>query len=142
MPCLADFHANGVLHLAILQQPYLDRIVAGTKTIESRFNAKRAAPYGKVALGDLVLLKESGQPVSYYFFAGEVHTFDLNEIPLDTVRHRYSDAIYTKDPEQFWQAKSSSRFCTLVTVDQRGPLLPLAVDKKDQRGWVTFQRNA
>lgn len=54
---------EGTLHLAILRQPYLDLIADGTKTTESRFNTKRAAPFGKVAVGDLVLLKE---PVSPY----------------------------------------------------------------------------
>jgi len=88
---LGDFHANGVtfpdqsradidkivsripdagtLHLAILRQPYLDLIVDGTKTLESRFNTKRAAPFGRVAVGDLILLKGSGRPITNYFFA-------------------------------------------------------------------------
>lgn len=48
---------DGTLHLAILQNLYLNLIAKGDKTIESRIGATRAAPFGRVAVGDLVLMK-------------------------------------------------------------------------------------
>lgn len=164
MAGLEDFHANGVsfsdvtridvhqlleripakgtLHLAILQQPYLDLISAGTKTIESRFNTKRAAPFGKVAVGDLVLLKGSGQPVTNYFFAASAESIDLSETPIEEVRRRYAEGICAQDEEAFWQGKAASSYCTLVEVGERGAMPPLSVVKRDQRGWVTFSRTS
>lgn len=135
-----DIPADGTLHIAILQQPYLDLIVDGTKTVESRFNTKRAAPYGKVAVGDLVLLKETGKPITSYFFAADVQNIDLQFHPITSVREEYSDAICPEDPETFWRQKTASRFCTLVAIGERGLLLPLPIFKQDQRGWVTFAR--
>lgn len=161
---LTDFHANGVsfpdvsrpdidqlveripndgtLHLAILQQPYLRLIVEGAKTIESRFNKRnRAAPYGRVAVGDLVLLKESGRPITDYFFAAAVNSFRLSEGVIDEVRRQYGAGICAQDEEEFWRQKASSRYCTLVEVGERGTMPELIVAKRDQRGWVTFVRN-
>jgi len=122
--------AEGALHLAILQQPYLDLIPEGTKTIESRFNTKRAAPFGKVAVGDLVLLKGSGRPVTNYFFAASAASIDLREVPIEEVRRQYAEGICAQD------------YCTLVEVGERGAIPPLSVIKRDQRGWVTFSRTS
>lgn len=164
MSRLSDFHATGVnfpdvprldvdelvgaipddgtLHLAILQQPYLGLIESGTKTIESRFNTRRAAPYGRVAVGDLILLKEPGLPVSHYFFADAVELIQLASVPIDEVRRRYGEAIGAQDDNEFWRRHENSRYGTLVSVGERGLISPsLLVAKKDQRGWVTFTRD-
>lgn len=157
---LSDFHARGVsfpdmsradvgqlveriptdgtLHLAILRPPYLNLIVDGTKTIESRFNTKRAEPYGRVAVGDLVLLKESGRPITNYFFAAAVNSFALSEEVIEEVRREYAASICAVNEEEFWREKASSKYCTLVEVGERGSLEPLRVTKRDQRGWVAF----
>jgi len=161
MATLEDFHANGIsfsevsrpdidelidqipdegtLHLAILRQPYFDLINNGTKTIESRFNSNRSAPFGKVAVGDLVLLKETGQPVTNYFFASAVHSIDLSQEPIEEVRREFGQGIRATD--DYWRARIHSRYATLIKVGERGDLEPLPIIKKDQRGWVTFARN-
>lgn len=132
---------DGTLHLAILQQPYLDLIADGTKTIESRFNTKRAAPFGKIAVGDLVLLKEPGRPVTNYFFAAAVTLIELAKEPIESVRQQYGAGICAQNEQAFWQAKAAAHYCTLIDVGEKGQILPeLAVTKKDQRGWVTFAR--
>lgn len=132
---------DGTLHLAILQSPYLDLIADGTKTIESRFNTKRAAPYEKVASGDLVLLKGSGRPITFYFFAAAVTSINLSRESIREVRRRYAAGICAENEEEFWEEKALSKYCTLVEVGQRGPVADLAVTKRDQRGWVTFIRD-
>ena len=134
--------AEGALHLAVLQQPYLGLIVDGTKTIESRFNTKRAAPFERVAAGDLVLLKQPGRPITSYFFAAAVHSIILSEQPIEEVRRLYAAGICAEDEENFWREKASSAFCTLVEVGERGSVPDFGVSKKDQRGWVTFTRDA
>jgi ASC-1-like (ASCH) protein len=44
-------------------EPYLQFILDGQKTVESRFSANRSAPYQQVGKGDVVLLKRTGGPV-------------------------------------------------------------------------------
>lgn len=160
---LSDYHANGVsfpdssrpdmsqlldripsdgtLHLAILRQPYLNLIDDGTKTIESRFNTNRAAPFGKVAVGDLVLLKGPGRPVTNYFFAAAANSFRISPENIDEVRREYGPGICAQNEDDFWREKSSSTHCTLVKIGDRGSIPDLLVTKKDQRGWVTFVQN-
>ena len=130
----------GTLHLAILRQPYLDLIMEGTKTIESRFNTRRAAPFGRVAVGDLVLLKETAQPITNYFFVSSVASLDLGQTSLAQVRAEYGQGIQAQDEELFWQERRKSKFATLLGVGERGEVEPLPIVKKDQRGWVTFTR--
>ena len=48
------------VHLAVMVEPYLSRVLDGSKTIESRFSRKKIAPWGRVSSGDVVVLKKSG----------------------------------------------------------------------------------
>ena len=63
-------------HLAILTPGWIDLILDGSKTIESRFTKVRCAPFGKVHEGDSVYLKESGGLVKGMFRVAEVETFE------------------------------------------------------------------
>ena len=63
-------------HLAILAPGWIEPILDGSKTIESRFTKVRCAPYGKIHADDLVYMKESGGPVKGQFTVAEVETFD------------------------------------------------------------------
>lgn len=63
-------------HLAILKQPYLDYILSGQKTIESRFSRLKSAPFGVIKAGDIVLLKESGGKVKGEFEVDKVLFFE------------------------------------------------------------------
>ena len=51
-------------HIVILKKKYYDMVLAGTKTIESRFSMNKCAPYNKVQVGDTLLIKETGKDVS------------------------------------------------------------------------------
>src|SRR5215210_2794220 len=51
------------IHLAVFVEPFLDYVLDGSKTVESRFSVNRCAPFGKVSPGDMVLLKRAGGPV-------------------------------------------------------------------------------
>lgn len=44
-------------HIAILRQPYFNIVLNGEKTIESRWSMHKVTPYGKVNIGDEILLK-------------------------------------------------------------------------------------
>jgi len=52
------------LHLAVFVEPYLQYVLDGKKTVESRFGIHRRPPFGHVSEGDILLLKRSGGPVT------------------------------------------------------------------------------
>lgn len=63
---------SSITHLAIFTQPYLDLILSGEKTIESRFGVRRSIPYNKVKERDKIIMKESSGMLKGEFTAGKV----------------------------------------------------------------------
>lgn len=128
------------LHLAILRNPYFDYILDGTKTVESRFSQRRVAPFGRIATGDVVLLKESGKPIANYFVADWATSQELGQGDLDQLKNDHEEAICAD--EEFWRRQQAARYATLVGIGERGVLAALRIYKADQRAWVVFDRDA
>ena len=65
-------------HLEITHKNFLQAMIAGKKTINTRFTKVKSAPFEKVKTGDKVLLKESGKPISYEYTVAKVEYY-INE---------------------------------------------------------------
>ena len=52
---LSDNHCR--IHLALMTEPYLSRVLNGEKVIESRFSTRKILPYQQIKSGDIVVLK-------------------------------------------------------------------------------------
>ena len=63
-------------HLVILKKQYLDLILCGTKTIESRLLKTRQSPVGLINPGDKLFLKQSSGPVCATATVKSVKTFE------------------------------------------------------------------
>lgn len=123
-------------HLTILKQPYLDYILSGKKTIESRFSKVRCAPFGIIKAGDVVLLKESGGRVKGEFEVAKVSFFEnISFFDLCQIR-KYENEICSYLEEDFWISRSSARYVTLLV---RSYPEPYAYPKQDRRGWVVLK---
>lgn len=70
------------VHLAVMVEPYLSRVLDGSKTIESRFSRKKIAPWGRVSSGDVVVLKKSGGS-----FVAVFETTDATYVELSPRQH-------------------------------------------------------
>ena len=89
-------------HLAIFQQPFLELILAGKKTIESRFSQKKIAPYGRINVRDVVLMKKSGGNVLGEFTVKNVLEFEkLNPTKLQEIKVKYGKEICSKADHHF-----------------------------------------
>ena len=69
-------------HLAILSKEgkFLDKILSGEKSIESRWYKFKKTPYETIAAGDVIYFKESGESVTAKSQVSGVLFFDqLNE---------------------------------------------------------------
>lgn len=131
-------------HLAIFRQPFLDFILEGKKTIESRFSCVRSAPYGVIKKGDIVLLKKSGGLVLGEFTAGKVETFsNLKDKTLRVLSEQYGGQICSDADPNFWQSKKECLYATLIYVTN--PIRykePYPYPKKDRRGWVIIKKDS
>ncbi len=125
------------IHLAIFSQPYLDYIIEGQKTIESRFSRNRCAPFGEVLEGDIILLKEVSGPVCGIALAKRIWFFDLEAEPLANIRGEFGSNICAG--EDFWIEKSDASFATLIELANPTSIHPLTYDKRDRRGWVPLR---
>lgn len=130
-----DFQVTG--HLAILTQPYLDRIIRRQKTIESRFSKVRVAPYQQIQTGDLVVLKESAGKILALATVGKVRFFNLrtSEEVLSVMSSFQLELALDSD---FIERKKDSKFATLIEIDQVMEVTPVALIKDDRRAWVVL----
>ena len=131
--------SNGVgVHLAVFVEPFLEAILDGRKTMESRFGVHRCAPFDRVGAGDLILLKRSGGPVVGIAVAGRASFYKLDAAKLGDIRDRYAAQIFAED-DDFWNARAEKRFATLIEIEHVTPIETTSVQKKDRRGWVTYR---
>lgn len=128
-------------HLAILRQPFLDLILEGKKTIESRFLMRRFAPYGKIQTGDTVLMKESGGLVLGEFTVSKVDTFsNLTKETFDRIKSTYGKEICSDADPTFWEKREHKKYAILINV--LNPVRykkPYNFPKKDMRAWIVFK---
>ena len=128
-------------HLAILSPGWIELILEGKKTIESRFSKVRSAPFGKVHKGDIVYLKESAGLVKGMFRAERVDTiknltYELR-IAIDACfREQIFGTPFFTEHYDKWKA---SKHGTLIHIaDPVRFEKPFAYPKKDRRAWVVL----
>ncbi len=129
---------KAVVHLAVMVEPYLSRILSGEKTIESRYSINSIAPFKKVKPGDIVLLKKSGGGIVAIFEAGKVHYFSLSgQRDLEKIRNEYNDRL--KIDESFWEEKRECRYATLIDIKSLLKIPQFNVNKHSRTAWMTIE---
>lgn len=128
------------LHLAVVVEPYLGFILSGQKTIESRFSVRPMPPYGRVERGDIVLMKQSGGPIVGMFTAGSAWEYRLDAGSWGELRRTFAEALCAQSG--FWEQRASAEYATLIRVLEPRQLAPLAIPKRDRRGWVVMIERA
>ena len=127
------------IHLAVLLEPYLQFILEGSKTVESRFSKHRIAPFNSVEQGDVILLKRSAaRAISGVCLVSRVWFYQLDVDSWDEIRDRFTSVLRAEDPS-FWQQRKSAQFATLMRVTEVQVLPPIEVPKRDRRGWVVLR---
>lgn len=101
------------IHVAILRKPYLDAVLSGTKTIESRLTRTAKEPYGVIEPGERLFLKQSAGPFRATAIAADIASFgDLRPADVERLRRKYQAAVGGDDA--YWQSKSEARFAVFV----------------------------
>lgn len=127
------------LHLAILSEPYLSRILAQEKKIESRFSVDRRIPYKRVEENDIILLKKTSGPIVGIGLVSNVFTYDkLDRNKLRTIREDFGQELGIDD-QSFWDSQKKSSFATLVRLVHVRSIEAIEVVKRDRRAWVVLQ---
>ncbi len=124
-------------HLVILKKHYLDEILAGRKTIESRFTKTRRYECGRVLLGDKLFLKLSSGPVCATATVAAVKNFeDLTPARVNSIRQQYNQYIGGRD--EHWRDRANSNYGFLVWLKDIQQIEPVRIHKRDWRAWVVL----
>jgi ASC-1-like (ASCH) protein len=132
-------------HLAILHILYLDKILNGEKTCESRFTKNKIAPYRQILPGDIIFLKETGGDILAKGIVSERKFFQFGAKlqPID-IFNRYNHEICAN--QFFIEEKKDAKYCTLIwfsKIELLNP--PLKYSQNGRSAWIVnpphFQGN-
>jgi hypothetical protein len=124
-------------HLAVFVEPFLQYMLDGKKTVESRFSKNLCAPHKRVRKGDVILLKRSGGAVVGLCQVSAVWFYTLDPVSLRTIRDEYANALCAASKE-FWRDRRGMSYATLMQVSHVSAIGPVACKKQDRRGWVVL----
>lgn len=124
------------VHLGVFSEPYLSLVLAGEKTVESRFSRVRSAPFQEVSPDDVLLLKAVAGPVCGIAKISAVWFYDLAHVPLADVRRQFGERICGSD--SFWESQADASYVSLLELTGVKALPPIQADKRDRRGWVSL----
>jgi hypothetical protein len=126
------------VHLGVFVEPYLQFILDGKKSLESRFSVRRTPPFRTVREGDVLLLKEAGGPILGICQLGTVWSYELDPESFSELRLEFSAALCAQDPA-FWEDRTSACFATIMRLKNVRQIAPITVAKRDRRGWVVVR---
>lgn len=126
-------------HLVILKKFYLDKILNGSKRIELRLTKSAVLPFGCVALGDTLFLKESsGHVCAIAQVAAVKQVSNLTPAKIARLKAQYNHLIL--GAESYWKLKSDSKFAVLLWLKSVRSIKPIRIYKKDWRAWVVLKK--
>ncbi len=129
------------VHLAIFTEPYLTLVLDGLKTMESRFSTRNVSPFGKVSVGDFILLKKAGGPIVAGFLVDSVKYFSgLNLRKMMQIDSEYGAQICTKADPRFWEARIDAKYATLIKVGKIKHFEQFETSKSDRTAWTVIRR--
>lgn len=134
-------------HIAIMSKSWhlLEKVANGTKTIESRWYMYKYAPWGKIAPGNIIYFKNSGEPVTIKATAHKVLSFEnLTSGRVAELLHRYGkeDGIEEKDLPLFYERFKNKRYCLLIFLKDVREVEPFQINKKGfgaMAAWITVE---
>lgn len=106
-----------MIHIAILKPGYIEAILKGRKTVESRMTKTKQPPYGQIEPGERIYLKASGGPFMATAVAGEVQSFSgLDPDGIQQIRDKHGKQIGGDDA--YWDMKRDSKYVTLIDLTE------------------------
>ncbi len=101
--------------MAIIRGSYLDAIIRGEKTIESRLSVNRGPAFGRVLPGERVYFKQSSGPFRATALVDRVeHRAGLDRRAVALLRREHNAGIL--GDAAYWHGRRDCRYATLVWI--------------------------
>lgn len=108
-------------HVAILKREYVEMVLAGKKTIESRLTRNRGPAFETVCEGDVIHIKQlSGAFRARAIVSGVLHRMLASPNEVERIRREFGNRIGGTD--DYWLGKLAARYCTLVWLADVEPI--------------------
>lgn len=123
------------IHIAIMKKSWglIQKILSGSKSIESRWYKNRSKPWDQISAGDTIYFKDSGEPVTVKAKVAKVLQFaDLTPEKTKEILRKYgkSDLGITKNiPPEIKDYFKSKKYCILVFLEKVKKIKPFEIDK-------------
>lgn len=132
-------------HIAIMKKSWglTRKILAGGKTIESRWYKSKHPPWDRIHPEDVVYFKDSGEPVSVTTRVAKVIQFsDLDPRKVKEILETYgrADGIEKCEFQKFFGMFKEKRYCILVFLKDVSEVEPFYIDKTGfgmMSAWIT-----
>ena len=131
---------NSHIHVAVMVEPYITKIMKGEKTIESRFSQNKNIPWKRVFPGDIIILKRSGGGFESVFEAGEVISKEIMSLSeVEEIKRDFNDRLCIED--DWWERKSKSRYATLIPITHLLSFEPFVIKFKNRQAWLELPQS-
>ena len=133
-------------HVAIMRKSWglLSKILAGQKTIESRWYKNKYAPWDRIKQGEIVYFKNSGEPVTIKMKVSKViqHS-DLTPAKVKWTLQKYGtkDGLGIDEIDKYYKRFKNSRYCLLVFLKNPQKIKPFEIDKTgygNMAAWIVI----
>ena len=104
-------------------------VLRGEKTMESHWGVHKSVPYQKVQVGDELLIKKTGQPVTAKAEVADVKYFTLTPQKVEEIRIMYGKQIGT-DIFEDWQSTLQKKVLYACLVKKCGAYSANGCSKK------------
>jgi ASC-1-like (ASCH) protein len=118
-------------HLAIMNRSLklLDKIIDGTKIVESRWYMTKRDPWDNIHDGDVIYFKDGGRPVTVKAKIRKVLQFELTPDKVSEIAKKYGSELGLGNLEEFIQANRNKKYCILAFLKDVKQLEPFNIDK-------------
>ncbi len=120
-------------HVAILdtKQKMLEKIIAGRKTIESRWYKNRVAPWNRINKGDIIYFKKSSKLVDVKAEVDKVIQYScLDKIKIKEIIDEFYYQIGLDKKEINYNNYDNKNYCILVFIKNVKEIEPFNINKK------------
>lgn len=136
--CVLPGPTRKSLHLAVFVEPFLSLLMAGKKTVESRFSQNGCAPFDEVSTGDVVLIKRAGHSIVAIARVSCVQHL-TRQGDWNPIRLQYQQQLCATQ-DDFWKDISNADYASLIWFDHLRAIESIDCEKRDRRGWVVIKR--
>jgi ASC-1-like (ASCH) protein len=142
---LSYFHMQ---HVAIMKKSwrFVEMILSGDKTIESRWYMTRRAPWGMIKKGETIYFRNSGEPVIVKAIVKDIVSFsDLTPLKVKSILEKYGTLIGIDDDQlpSYFKLFRNKKYCILLFLEKVEKTKPFAVDKKgfgNMAAWISVPK--